>query len=65
MLPATKGVTIGVRHVRADWSSSNDLANAKFGIKMANVWAHRSAWALAGTIGQDRINRKIELTEIE
>lgn len=49
---ATKGVaieaTIGVRHVRADWSSLKYPAKANFRIEILNVWPHRNAWALAG-----------------
>lgn len=41
---ATKGVaigaTIGVRNVRADWSSLKYPAKAKFRIEILNVWAH-------------------------
>lgn len=43
---------IGVRRVRADWSSSNYLAEVNFRIEI-KVWAHRTAWVPARTSGRD------------
>lgn len=62
--PAIKGVTIGVtlgvRLMRADWSSSNYTAKENFIIEITKLWAHRNTWAPAETFAWDRTNRKIE-----
>lgn len=60
----TTAVTIGIGCVRDDWPSLNYPANANFRIEI-KIWSHRNAWAPAGTFGQYRINRKIELTGVE
>lgn len=65
---ATKGVVIGVtmmvRHVRADWSRSNYLVKANFRIEIRKAWSHKNAWAPAGTFGHDQFNKKMELTRV-
>lgn len=55
----TIGVTIGVRHVCVDWSSSNYLAEANFKIEVTKVWAYRNSLAPAGALGRDQINESL------
>lgn len=61
---STIGATIGVRRMRADWSSSNYQAKANFRIEIMKVLDHGNAWAPAETFGQDRINQKIRLARV-
>lgn len=53
----TIGVSIGVKHVYADWSNSNYPAKAKFRIEITKAWARRNAWAPTRSFGRDQINR--------
>lgn len=56
-LGVTIAVTTGVRHMCDDQPSSNYPVKANFRIEITKLWSHINVWALAGTFGQDLINR--------